>query len=161
MTKKYEADPKLDLVLERTIDVPRSLVWKAWTEPEHLMKWFTPIPWKTVSCEIDLRPGGIFSTTMRSPEGVDMPASEGCYLEVVENEKLVFTDGLGPDYRPKGEGFMTAILYLEDEREGTKYTAIAIHKDPEDKDKHEAMGFYDGWGTVVTQMVEYIKTNLS
>lgn len=161
MTKKYEVDPKLDLVLERTIDVPRSLVWKVWTEPEHLMKWFTPVPWETVSCEIDLRPGGIFATTMRSPEGDEMPASAGCYLEVVENEKLVFTDGLGPNYRPKGEGFMTAILYLEDAGEGTKYTAIAIHKDPEDKKKHEAMGFYDGWGTVVEQMVEYIKTNLS
>ena len=56
----YKIDPKLDLVLERVVDVPPELVWRAWTEPKHLMPWFTPAPWKTVDCEIDLRPGGIF-----------------------------------------------------------------------------------------------------
>ena len=61
----YKIDPKLDLILEREIDVPPELVWRAWTEPQHLMKWFTPAPWKTVECEIDLRPGGIFRTVMR------------------------------------------------------------------------------------------------
>ena len=50
--------PGLDLILERVVDVPRELVWRAWTTPEHLMKWFTPVPWKTIACEIDLRPGG-------------------------------------------------------------------------------------------------------
>lgn len=62
-----QPDPKLDLVLERVVDVPRELVWKARTTPEHLKKWFTPAPWTTVDCEIDLRPGGIFRTVMRSP----------------------------------------------------------------------------------------------
>ena len=52
-------DAERDLVLERTTDLPRSLLWKAWTTPEHLVHWFTPAPWKTVECEIDLRPGGI------------------------------------------------------------------------------------------------------
>ncbi len=73
----YKIDPKLDLILEREIDVPPELVWRAWTEPQHLMKWFTPAPWKTVECEIDLRPGGIFRTVMRSPEGQDMD-NAGC-----------------------------------------------------------------------------------
>src|SRR5689334_4833915 len=76
---------KLDLVLERTIDVPRERVWAAWTKPEHIKKWFTPAPWKTVDCEIDLRPGGIFRTVMRSPEG-DEHSNAGCYLEIVPNE---------------------------------------------------------------------------
>jgi uncharacterized protein YndB with AHSA1/START domain len=75
-------DPELDLVLERVVDVPPALVWRAWTEPERLKRWFTPKPWQTVECEIDLRPGGIFRTTMRSPEGEDTP-HVGCYLEVV------------------------------------------------------------------------------
>ena len=60
-------DPTRDLILERHVDVSPELVWKAWTEPEHIVKWFTPAPWKTVDCEIDLRPGGIFRTVMRSP----------------------------------------------------------------------------------------------
>ena len=66
-------DPKLDLVLERTIDVPRELVWAAWTQPEHLSQWFTPAPWTVSECGIDLRPGGIFRTVMRSPEGREFP----------------------------------------------------------------------------------------
>jgi len=74
--------PCLDLVLERVVDVPRELVWRAWTMPEHLMKWFTPVRWKTVACEIDLRPGGRFHTVMQSPEGREF-RNVGCYLEVI------------------------------------------------------------------------------
>ena len=75
----YKFDPKLDLMFERLIDVPRELVWKAWTTPEYLKKWFCPLPWKTIECEIDLRAGGIFSTVMSSPEGQKFPGV-GCYL---------------------------------------------------------------------------------
>src|ERR1700757_2562428 len=100
----YQPDPKLDLLLERIVDVPRELVWMAWTTPEHVKKWFTPAPWATVDCEIDLRPGGIFRTVMRSPEGQEFP-SVGCYLEVIENERLVWTDALAPGYRPSTTPF--------------------------------------------------------
>ena len=56
----HQPDPRLDLTLERIVDISPARVWAAWTEPEHLKNWFTPAPWKTVDCEIDLRPGGIF-----------------------------------------------------------------------------------------------------
>ena len=157
MTRRPDIHPELDLILERVVDVRPELVWKAWTEPEHLKQWFTPKPWETVDCEIDLRPGGIFSTTMRSPEGEVMPANPGCYLEVVENRKLVFTDALGPGYRPKSAAFMTASILLEPEGSGTRYTAIAMHADPEAKKKHEEMGFLHGWGTALEQLVAYVK----
>src|SRR5262249_41291314 len=88
-------DPKLDLVLERVIDVPRELVWTAWTTPKHLLPWFCPKPWTTIDCEIDLRPGGIFRSVMRSPEGKEFP-NVGCYLEVVPHERLIWTDALLP-----------------------------------------------------------------
>ena len=58
-TITHQPDPKLDLVLERVVDVAPTLVWAAWTRPEYLKQWFTPAPWQTVDCEIDLRPGGI------------------------------------------------------------------------------------------------------
>src|ERR1700736_2526133 len=74
-------DPKLDLVLEREIDVPVELVWKAWTTPEHLRHWFAPKPWSITACELDLRPGGSINFTMRSPEGEEFPNTQ-CYLEV-------------------------------------------------------------------------------
>jgi len=151
-------DPKLDLVLEREIDVPVELVWKAWTTPKHLREWFVPKPWTITVCEMDLRPGGIFSTTMRSPEGEEFP-NLGCYLEVVPNERLIFTDTLLPGYRPSPKPFFTAVLQLAPNGAGTRYTAIAIHGNEETRKNHEDMGFHHGWGTVVDQMVAAIKAN--
>lgn len=92
-------DPRLDLVLERVVDVPPDRVWAAWTQPKHLKEWFCPKPWQTVECEVDLRPGGIFSTVVQSPEGQRFP-NVGCYLEVIPNRKLVWTDALLPGFRP-------------------------------------------------------------
>lgn len=61
------ADPRLDVVLERVIKASPSVLWQVLTEPEHTKQWITPLPWVTVECEIDLRPGGIFRMLMRSP----------------------------------------------------------------------------------------------
>lgn len=155
---KHKVDPKLDLVLERHTDVSPALVWKAWTKPEHVAQWFAPRPWTTAECEIDLRPGGQFKFVMRSPEGQLFP-NVGCYLEVVPNERLVFTDALLPGYRPSSEPFFTAVVLFEsDGKGGTNYTAIAIHRDEDARKKHEAMGFHQGWGQVYDQLIEFIKT---
>ena len=128
----HKPDPNLDLVLERVVDVPKELVWRAWTMPVHLKKWFTPVPWQTVDCEIDLRPGGIFRTVMRGPEGQEFD-NAGCYLEIVENEKLVWTGALGPGYRPRavtnahGDSLlMTAVIALEALGKRTRYTCPAL-----------------------------------
>lgn len=159
-------DPQLDLVLERVVDVPPELVWRAWTEPEQIKKWFTPRPWQTVECELELKPGGLFRTVMRSPEGQDFP-NEGCYLEIVPNRRLVWTDlmvaGFRPAPRPACEeggcpvfGF-TGVIVLEPHGTGTKYTALAMHSNPESRSQHEAMGFQDGWGKALEQLVEVAK----
>ncbi len=161
----YQADPKRDLVLERIVDVPRELVWKAWTTPEHIKQWFTPAPWTTVDCEIDLRPGGIFRTVMRSPEGQEFP-NLGCYLEVIENERLTFTDALDPGFRPThrppscGDSHMTAVITLEPHGKGTKYTALAIHADEAGRKGHEAMGFHEGWGKALDQLLALVKSGM-
>ena len=162
MTKPilFKADPKLDLVLERNIDVPRELVWTAWTTPKHIRQWFVPAPWTITDCEIDLRPGGSFRTVMRSPEGQEFP-NIGCYLDIVPNERLIWTDTLLPGYRPSENPFFTAILTLEPQGSGTRYTAIALHRDEAGRKKHEEMGFEEGWGTVADQMVAYIKSKLA
>jgi len=154
----FKIDPALDLVLEREIDVPVELVWEAWTTPESIKHWFVPKPWSVTECEIDLRPGGVFSTTMRSPEGEEFP-NLGCYLEVIPNQRLVFTDALLPGYRPASKPFFSAALLLEPNGGGTRYTAIAIHNDEAARKQHEEMGFHDGWGTVVDQMVAHIKAS--
>ena len=152
----WTPDPKLDLVLERDIDVPVEQVWVAWTEPDRLLRWFTPAPWKTVACEIDLRPGGYFRTTMRSPEGEEFP-SEGCCLEVVPNRRLVWTDALLAGYRPAPEPFFSAVLLLEPRGTGTRYTAIAIHRDEAGRKKHDEMGFHHGWGAALDRLVAMLK----
>ena len=159
MTAALEIDPKLDLVLARSIDVPPALVWEAWTKPEHLIQWFVPRPWTIADCEIDLRPGGIFRTVMRSPEGTEFPYT-GCYLEIVPGKRLVWTNVLLPGYRPAtvGDGpAFTAVLSIEPEGTGTRYVATAIHRDEAGRAGHEAMGFHQGWGTVLDQLVAYIK----
>ena len=156
-------DPKLDLVFERVVDVPRELVWSAWTTPELVKQWFTPAPWTTVDCEIDLRPGGIFRTVMRSPEGQEFP-NLGCYLEVVEHRKLVWTNVLAAGYRPTRRPIddscdafaFTGILSLEPQGAATKYTALVIHGDEESRRKHDAMGFQEGWGKALDQLVALV-----
>ena len=157
MTTTTAANPNLDLVLERVIDVPPELVWRCWTEPEHLKQWFAPRPWTVVDCQIDLRPGGMMRTVMRSPEGEDFPG-EGCVLEVVSNRRLVWTDALLPGYRPSPEPFFTAVITIEPEGSGTRYTATAFHRDEAGRQRHEEMGFHEGWGTCLTQLAEYAKT---
>ena len=155
-----------DLVLERTLDAPIELVWKAYTDPQHLKQWFAPRPYEISEIELDLRPGGIFRIRMIGPDGFDTGhGNAGCVLEVKEREKLVWTSALGPGYRPNeaGEGCesfpMTAIVTFEDAGDGkTAYRAIALHKDAKDKAAHEQMGFHDGWGTVAGQLEEYANT---
>ena len=84
---------------------------------------------------------------------VDAVGKWGPSREVVDGEKLVFTDAYSEGWKPAPDPFMTAIILLEDDPEGgTTYTAIARHRSPEARKTHEEMGFFDGWGTVVTQL---------
>ena len=160
-------NPELDLMFERIVDVPSELIWQAWTTPEKLMPWFCPLPWKTVECEIDLRPGGKFYTVMQSPEGQRFQ-NTGCYLELVENERLTWTNAFEPGFRPVippesspghecAEFLMTATIMLESLQTGTKYTAYVQHSDTGNRIKHEQMGFKEGWGTCLDQLVAMIK----
>jgi uncharacterized protein YndB with AHSA1/START domain len=142
----------LDLTLSRVIDAPPELVWRAWTDPEHLKKWWAPKPVELTVCDIDLRPGGRFRTVMRDPEGNEYPG-DGAFLDVVECERIVFTDAVTEGYRPTPESFMTAIITLEPQTNGgTRYTAMVLHKDEADRAKHEEMGFFNGWKTCLDQL---------
>lgn len=154
-------DAELDLVFERIVDVPPEQVYAAWTQPELIVKWFTPAPWQTSSCEVDLRPGGLFRTVMRSPEGQDFP-NEGCWLEIVPNRKIVWTCALRPGYRPRlareHPFLFTAIITMEPNGTGTRYRAHLMHMDAEGKKKHEEMGFHAGWGKALDQLVAMVKS---
>ncbi len=156
-------NPELDLKLVRVVDVAPALVWKAYTTPELLMQWFCPKPWGVSACEIDLRPGGRFSSTMRSPEGEEFP-NEGCYLEIVPGQRLIWTDALQAGFRPVDKAqtgaaglLFTAVVTIEPEGAGTKYTAHVMHGDAASRQKHAEMGFEMGWGAAFDQLVALMK----
>ena len=150
-------NPETDLSFTRTLNAPRALIWECWTTPEHIKHFFVPKPHSIESCEIDLRVGGRFNTVM-NVDGHLMD-NKGVYLEVVERTRLVFTDTYTEGWAPVPDPFMTAILDLEDDGDGgTIYTATARHRSPEAKKTHEDMGFFDGWGTVATQLEDYAQS---
>jgi uncharacterized protein YndB with AHSA1/START domain len=156
----HTIDPSLDLELVRDVPVTPEAVFAAWTDPESVKQWFAPRPYSIPLCEIDLRPGGGFRTVMNDPDGQQMADSTGCFLDIVPNERLVWTSALTTGYRPV-DGFMpfTAVLELSPNGSGgCTYRAIAIHQDPTGRAQHEEMGFHEGWGTVVDQLVEHIRS---
>ena len=151
-----DLDPQTDLSFNRTLAVPRKLVWECWTSPKHIPHFFVPRPHKVTSCDIDLRVGGRFDTTF-DVDGNRME-NNGVYLEIVPERKLVFTDAYSEGWKPAPDPFMTAIIELSDAEDGgTTYTATARHRSSETCQTHKDMGFYDGWGTVTTQLEQYAK----
>ena len=152
-----DIDPKNDLSFTRIIAAPRPVIWACWTQERHVPNFFIPAPHKVTACEIDLRVGGRFNTLF--DVGGTVMDNSGVYLDVVAEEKLVFTDAYTEGWKPAPNPFMTAIILLADAEDGqTSYTAIARHRTPEARKSHEDMGFYEGWGQVATQLEAYAQT---
>ncbi len=151
-----ELDPELDLVLTRDLNAPRAVLWACWTQPAHLVHWFVPKPHKVVACTLDVRPGGACNTTF-DVDGT-VVENKGVYLEVIPEEKLVFTDTYTEGWKPAAEPFMTAIISFEDIGAGrTRYTAVVRHRTADIAKTHKDMGFFDGWGTAATQLEDYAR----
>ena len=94
---------------------------------------------------------------MKGPEGQEMP-NRGVYLEVIKNERLVFTDAYTRAWEPSAKPFFTGVLTFENEGGKTRYTARALHWTKEDREAHEKMGFHTGWGIAADQMTALAKT---
>ena len=144
-TENYE------LSLTRLIAAPRATLYRCWTEPELIKQWFTPRPWTTPSVEMDVRAGGSSKMIFRGPEGQEFP-NNGVFLEVVPNEKLVFTDAFSDAWVPSGKAFMVGTVTFTEEGGKTRYDAVVRHWNAEDKAQHEKMGFHEGWGKATDQL---------
>ncbi|MDB6074396.1 MAG: polyketide cyclase [Verrucomicrobiaceae bacterium] len=146
-----------ELVLTRLIDAPREKLFRAWTQPDIMMQWFTPPPWKVTKAELDVRPGGSQMVLMSGPDRMEMPCF-GVYLDVVENERLVWTDAYTKAWEPSEKPFMTATITFEDEDGKTRYTARILHWTVADREAHEKMGFHEGWGIATDQLAALAAT---
>jgi uncharacterized protein YndB with AHSA1/START domain len=153
-------DEARELVLTRVFDAPRALVFKAWTEPEHLMRWWGPKGFTTPFCKVDLRPGGNFHYCMRSPEGQDIWGI-GVYREVVEPERIVYTDTFadaeGNPVTPAHYGMSashpqeTLVTVTFTEHEG-RTTLTLRHSIPQSVE--ERKGTEQGWTDMLDRLAE-------
>jgi len=151
-------DPALDLNVTRIIKAPRAAVWDAWANPASFEQWWVPAPQVCRVREMELRPGGSFRTEI-SDDGAEFgPHLSACFLAVETRERIVFTDALLAGWRPAESSFMTAVIELADHPDGTEYSATAMHRSGADRDKHEQLGFHDGWGTVTGQLASLVET---
>lgn len=158
MSTPFAINPKTDFVLERFIDAPRHLVWEALTKPEHLKEWYMPKAWGSVSdCKLDTRPGGVFSIDIRTADGHEVP-NLGCVLEVIPQERLVWTSMLFPGYRPAvfDDIPITAIMTIESVGAGTRYIFTALHRDEADYEKDKASGWKEGTEIAMDQFVTHV-----
>jgi uncharacterized protein YndB with AHSA1/START domain len=139
------------LVITRIFDAPRHLVWKAWTEPERMVRWLGPRGFTTSVLKADFRPGGAYRFHMRSPEGTEH-WQQGVYRELVEPERLVSTyawaDAAGKPTRP--ETLLT--VTFEEEHEKTKLTLHqAVFESVTALDLHNG-----GWTSTLDRLTEYL-----
>ncbi len=141
------------LTISRFIDAAPAKVWKAWSTPEYLATWWIPAPIECEVIKLDLRPGGGFVTLMREGSGDFQPHVEGCFLDVVPGNRLVFTTVLTEGWQPFEPWLaLTAIITFETEGSGTRYAARVLHKNAAESQKHADMGFDEGWGLAIDQL---------
>jgi uncharacterized protein YndB with AHSA1/START domain len=151
------------LTLQRTLAAPRAAVWRCWTEPELVMQWFCPAPWRVTVWQGDLRSGGGSFTRMEGPGPDGQPMVQnlpGCWLLVEPLQRLVFTDAFVGDWVPvAGKPFMVGdVRFADAPGGGTLYTAMARHWSAEDCAAHEKMGFQEGWGKAADQLEALART---
>ncbi len=155
--------PEQELVITRVFDAPRELVFKTWTEPEHLVRWWGPKGYTTPFCTIDLRPGGIMHHCMRSPEGREV-WTKGVFREIVVPELIVLTDsfadaegnvvppthyGMSPEWPLE-----TLLTVTFDEHAGKKTRVTLRHAGIPSGAERD--GAQQGWLETVDRLAEYL-----
>jgi len=158
---KTNKDPKnQELFITRIFDAPRNHVWKAWTDPDLMKRWWGPKGFTSPYCEIDFRLGGKFLSSMRSPEGKEY-WSTGVYREIIPLEKIVCTDSFADEKGnvvPATQYGMSADIALEmlvtvtfDEHEGKTTLTLQHVGIPAGTDRD---GAYVGWNQSLDKLAE-------
>src|SRR5580658_6148894 len=143
-----------EIVMTRTFDAPRHLVFEAWTQPEHVARWWG---WRDSTlpvCEIDLRPGGAWRFVLRKPDGQEYPF-KGVYREIAAPERLVYTECFDEPSAGSPEWLSTVTFEEHDGR--TKVTAVSLHKSREARDAHLKAGMEAGAANTLDRLAEYLE----
>lgn len=163
MTESNQKTGDQELVIIRVFDAPRNLVWKAWTEPEHVMEWWGPKGFTAPIVKTDFRVGGKSLLCMRSPEGEDY-WSTGVYREIVEPEKIVTTDSFSDaqgnvvsasHYGMSGEWPLELLVTVTFEEDDGKTKLTLRHEgfpDRENRDLAKA-----GWSESLDKLAEDLR----
>ena len=138
--------------MARVFDAPRTLVWDAWTSPEHVPHWMLgPEGWTIPVCEIDLRPGGAWHFVWRRADGTEM-GMRGVYQEIVPPERLVSTESWGGDWP---ETINTLLLSEDDGRTTMALTVLYPSKDA--RDAALGTGMKEGASLSFDRLAEYLR----
>lgn len=150
MARKAEP-PVLELHITRVFAAPRDLVFKLWTDPKHLIHWWGPRGFRTLSCELDLRPGGAWRIHTRAPDGMKF-SSFGVFREIAAPERLVFTH----DFDMPGKSLGPETLVTAHFTEENGRTQLTFHQGVFDtianRDGHE-----EGWASAFELVEEYLR----
>lgn len=142
-----------EIVMTRVFDAPRTLVWEAWTNPEHLPNWLLgPEGWTMPTCEIDLRAGGEWRFGWRKADGEEMQM-RGAYREVAPPERIVSTESWGGDWP---ETVNTLVLYEEDGK--TRVTQTLVYPSKEARDAALQTGMKEGASMSFDRLAQYLQT---
>ena len=144
-----------ELAMSRVFDAPRERVFKAWTDPEALMRWWGPRTWPTKVCTIDLRPGGVWHYCMVGPEGEES-WGRGEYTEILPPERLVYIDTFS---NAAGEATSEAIvitLEFKDQGSQTLLVSRSLFESAQHRDTVMAMGMEEGMTETLDRLDEYL-----
>jgi len=141
---------KRTLSLRKTFDAPIDLVWEAWTQPEHIARWWGPKGMSITVVEHNFKVGGKWKYSMPMPDGSEF-ISEGQYSEIVKFKKIVTS----ANFRPMTEGVEIRALF-EKNGEKTNFTFSVVHPTEEYCKQQEQMGFYNGWGSAFTRLEGFL-----
>jgi uncharacterized protein YndB with AHSA1/START domain len=149
-----------ELVIERTFDAPRELVFKVWTQPEHVPNWFGPKGFTLPVFETDVRPGGVTRYCMRSSTGEESWGKSE-FREVVPPERLVYTDWFAdPQGNPLPDMPETnvTITFSDDSSDKTRVTILTQFKSEAELESLASTGMVEGWTDTLDRLAEYLPT---
>ena len=139
-----------EIVLTRTLDAPRALVFRAWTDPSHLVRWWGPEGFTIPECKMDVSEGGAWRTCMRSPDGKDYKV-RGVYREIVKPARLVFTWAWEDETGTPGHETLVTVTFAERDGKTQLRLAHRVFESKKSRDAHQ-----QGWASTLKCLAEFL-----